>query len=286
MRVEFSITNQRQTPSIHAAALANRPIAGQPGRLFIDTDNPSTGIYRDTGSIWIQIALVGAVGNLQTVTDAGNTSNNHILLTYADQTTENALIFYNNALAKEEYLIEKRGTGITTNDSLVIQSRENISGTTKPVGFLIDGANEIVRSFYEQSFTGGGIKLDFAAQVYEIGDYSGINDGTTISASSTSRTIVLTAGSNYNSTTIEIDDIAQVIRTTYQGGEDGLRLNFVDKTYLLGGNFSNNYFGIDTANSKLLAGADLLSNSSGGNSGQHLKINIGGTDYKIKLENP
>jgi hypothetical protein len=78
-KVNFSVNNQLATPSIHAAPFAQRPAAGQPGRVFIDTDSPSTGIYRDTGTTWIQIAGTGGGGgDLQTVTDAGNTTTNDI----------------------------------------------------------------------------------------------------------------------------------------------------------------------------------------------------------------
>ena len=81
-KVNFSVNNQLATPSIHAAALANRPAAGQPGRVFIDTDNPSTGIYRDTGAIWVQIAETSdpEADTLQTVTDRGNTTTQDIAI--------------------------------------------------------------------------------------------------------------------------------------------------------------------------------------------------------------
>lgn len=81
-KVNFSVNNQLATPSIHAAALANRPAAGQPGRVFIDTDNPSTGIYRDTGTIWVQIAETSdpEADTLQTVTDRGNTTTQDIAI--------------------------------------------------------------------------------------------------------------------------------------------------------------------------------------------------------------
>jgi hypothetical protein len=36
----------------------------------------------------------------------------------------------------------------------------------------------------------------------------------------------------------------------------------------------------------VLTGNTLLSGSSGGNSGQHLCLTIGGTVYKIALQNP
>jgi hypothetical protein len=81
-KVNFSVNNQLATPSIHAAALANRPAAGQPGRVFIDTDNPSTGIYRDTGAIWVQIAETTdpEADTLQTVTDRGNTTTQDVAI--------------------------------------------------------------------------------------------------------------------------------------------------------------------------------------------------------------
>ena len=79
-KVNFSVNNQLATPSIHAAALANRPAFGQPGRVFIDTDNPSTGIYRDTGTTWVQIAATSSpeVDTLQTVTNRGNVTTQSI----------------------------------------------------------------------------------------------------------------------------------------------------------------------------------------------------------------
>jgi len=54
--IDLSILNQRQTPAFYASSLATRPAFGFAGRIFIDTDSPSTGIYRDTGSAWVQIA--------------------------------------------------------------------------------------------------------------------------------------------------------------------------------------------------------------------------------------
>lgn len=79
-KVNFSVNNQLSTPSIHAAPFAQRPAAGQPGRVFIDSDNPSTGIYRDTGTTWVAIGNPSSpdVDTLQIVTDRGNTTTNSI----------------------------------------------------------------------------------------------------------------------------------------------------------------------------------------------------------------
>jgi hypothetical protein len=56
--------------------LATRPAASFVGRIFIDSDNPSTGLYRDTGTAWVQIADPGAgtTGTLQQVTTNGSST--------------------------------------------------------------------------------------------------------------------------------------------------------------------------------------------------------------------
>lgn len=74
--IQFNILNQLQTPAFYASSLATRPAFGFDGRVFIDTDIPSTGLYRDTGSAWVAIADPGAgtTGTLQQVTTNGNTT--------------------------------------------------------------------------------------------------------------------------------------------------------------------------------------------------------------------
>lgn len=242
MRVNFSVTNQLATPAIHAAALANRPPAGQPGRLFVDTDNPSSGIYRDTGTVWENITGGASAGNLQTVTDAGNTTDNNILLTYPDNTLANALVFYNDQLAQEEYLIEKRGTGITTNDSLAIQSRGNISPSTNPVGFLIDGANDIIKTFYTTSYTTKGLLFDFVNDEYYFGNVFTVNDKIEIVGG------VITIGNNIRRIEITNDPI---IKTIYNNNDIGLNLDFTNGFFRLGDISSSFYFETDTANQKI-----------------------------------
>ncbi len=56
IEVKLDVLNQKATPALYAAPLASRPAAGFVGRLFIDSDNPSTGLYRDTGTTWVQVA--------------------------------------------------------------------------------------------------------------------------------------------------------------------------------------------------------------------------------------
>ena len=54
IELKSGVTNQFGAPSINENTFANRPSAGQPGRIFIATD---TGLmYRDTGSTWTTLS--------------------------------------------------------------------------------------------------------------------------------------------------------------------------------------------------------------------------------------
>lgn len=67
MFVDFNILNQLGSPSINSNTFANRPAAGQTGRLFVSTDTFE--IYRDNGTGW---DLIGGPGS-STVTGSGAT---------------------------------------------------------------------------------------------------------------------------------------------------------------------------------------------------------------------
>jgi hypothetical protein len=82
-QINFNILNQLQSPAFYASSLASRPTFGFLGRIFIDTDIPSTGLYRDTGTAWVSIADPGAgsTGTLEQVTTNGNTSTKGLSIT-------------------------------------------------------------------------------------------------------------------------------------------------------------------------------------------------------------
>lgn len=65
MFVNFNILNQLGSPAINSNTFANRPAAGQTGRLFVSTDTFE--IYRDNGTSW---DLIGGPGS-STVTGTG-----------------------------------------------------------------------------------------------------------------------------------------------------------------------------------------------------------------------
>jgi hypothetical protein len=65
MFVDFNILNQLGSPAINSNTFANRPAAGQTGRLFVSTDTFE--IYRDNGTTW---DLIGGPGT-STITGTG-----------------------------------------------------------------------------------------------------------------------------------------------------------------------------------------------------------------------
>jgi len=112
--IDLSILNQRQTPAFYASSLATRPAFGFAGRIFIDTDSPSTGLYRDTGSAWVQIADPGAgtTGTLQQVTTNGNTTSQGINIT-AGGLSSNIVTIAANSIGSTANFI---GQTMATND--------------------------------------------------------------------------------------------------------------------------------------------------------------------------
>ena len=100
--IDLSILNQRQTPAFYASSLATRPAFGFAGRIFIDTDSPSTGLYRDTGAAWVQIADPGAgtTGTLQQVTTNGKTTDQGITITAGGLNANNVVLNANTGTVK------------------------------------------------------------------------------------------------------------------------------------------------------------------------------------------
>ena len=67
--VDFSVVNQLNSPALNSNTFANRPSAGQAGRLFVSTDTFE--IYRDNGTTW---DLIGGPGT-STITGTGTAGN-------------------------------------------------------------------------------------------------------------------------------------------------------------------------------------------------------------------
>ena len=127
--IDLSILNQRQTPAFFASSLATRPAFGFAGRIFIDSDVPSTGLYRDTGSAWVQIADPGAgtTGTLQQVTTNGNTTTLRII----------GQSFQGNAVDGDYFL---KSEDIEFRNQAISDSFRLVGGGDPTKGFIYFGA--------------------------------------------------------------------------------------------------------------------------------------------------
>jgi hypothetical protein len=75
---DSGVLNQFGSPSLNSNTFANRPAAGQTGRLFVSTD--TLVLYRDNGSSWQVVSATGSTQNLEQTTTNGNTSTKGIFL--------------------------------------------------------------------------------------------------------------------------------------------------------------------------------------------------------------
>lgn len=129
--IDLSILNQRQTPAFYASSLATRPAFGFAGRIFIDTDSPSTGLYRDTGAAWVQIADPGAgtTGTLQQVTTNGNTTTQGITITAGGLSSNIVTIAANGLGSTANYI----GQTMASNDNWKIYG----NGASADIGEMV-----------------------------------------------------------------------------------------------------------------------------------------------------
>jgi len=89
MFVNFNILNQLGSPAINSNTFANRPAAGQTGRLFVSTDTFE--IYRDNGTSW---DLIGGPGT-STITGTG-TATQVAYFTSSQAIGSSANLFWDN----------------------------------------------------------------------------------------------------------------------------------------------------------------------------------------------
>jgi hypothetical protein len=152
--VDYDILNQKQTPAFYASSLATRPAFGFPGRIFIDTDTPSSGIYRDTGSAWVQVADPGAgtTGTLQQVTTNGNTTTLPILVQSISIGKGNLSVATNTTLGVASLINNTTGASNTA-----------IGNQTLPVNTTGTG-NTAIGSFSLAANTTGGYNTGIGQQ--------------------------------------------------------------------------------------------------------------------------
>lgn len=156
-------------------------------------------------------------------------------------------------------------SGISINSSLIqIYNTDNIAITGN--NLITINSNSVVSRSANQLET--GINLDFANLIFSFGHV------------------------NYGTNYLEFDSEIATFKAgseiyLYAGNKCGLYSN-IAVSYIgdITGNGNSSSFGIDDTSQTLIATGNLLRSTSGSVSGQHLKINVGGTDYVIELKNP
>jgi hypothetical protein len=264
--------NIKETPGFIADTFSNRPAAGNVsiGTIFIGTDNNS--IYRSDGTNWSTLGGGGSTPNLQAVLTAGNTSNNIGLqiddlinndyfridtVTYGIPTIE----FYNFLSSAKSNLNYGALTFYNNfaNKGLYIDifSLQTQNLTTNKYSKLYYDENR----FYT-AFNNGlaelqmGLLIDGDNRIYALGDNFNVQ----------------------NYTKIVVNDSVPEIYINCANGQ-----SYIGDGY----NFGNNtWLCVDDLNQQLQLSGNLKSNTAGGNSGQHLKVTVGGVNYKIQLLNP
>lgn len=129
--------------------------------------------------------------------------------------------------------------------------------------FKFDGANQV---FKTSDYLGNdtGLKLDFALNRFYLGDFQGLLSNVYFFADN-DNAFALIISNGY---------------TNFQGDGPFTQIGDCAATQ------NSTTFGVNDSSQTLSGSGNLRSASAGGNSGQHLKIRLGGTDYKIQLLNP
>lgn len=292
--INNGVSNIKATPGIIADDYANIPAATNvaTGTIFIDTVGLT--IYRSESGGWFALGGGGGTPNFDAVLNQGNSTTNYCeflglpyrvaidaLNVSVEETTLNlsANLRYDKLQISYSNFNLYFDKGIfstfnATNNTIKLDLQNDYIISTKynpanageiEIGLKLDFLND----FYYLGNNSSGIFIDLDSQIYKFGDYD---------------------FGGANGTNILIDDAGSIISTRVAGSlEKGLYFDFINSLYKIGdfyATMNNTYLIINDANQKIELSNNLKSATAGGSAGQHLKINIGGTDYKIALLNP
>ena len=324
--LENSANNFGASAGLLANTLANRPTQAALGTLFIGTNNLILYRYNgSTWDIISGGGIAGATNGLQVIgTDIGlgggltqNTDINCFNYNFKFEVfnsfaigdgTEPTLILNSSA---QTFITSFNGNevGLQFDFSVNRYFFGDFDFVFNGTSLTIDDSNQVIKT-YGQS-TEIGLKLDFNNGVYLFGDMNFIVNGTSFVIDDGNQ-IIKTVGANNdvglkldfpnaqyllgdfnnnnNGTHLFITDLAEIILSVNRNNYRGLKLDFGNLQYWLGdySSTTNGYWLLmDDGNGQLVFnGANLISGTASGNSGQHLVIVLNGNPYKIKLENP
>lgn len=290
------------TAGLLSNTLANRPAMAALGTIFYSTDTLQ--IFRYTGTTWVEYGAGGGGG----ITGADNGLSVVGTEVYLGGTllgsTQVVLDVNSFTFAGDNFGAD---FFIDPVNYLYAFGRNNVLDTGLNIN--IDGNLYLLYTQYLTYQT--GIYLDYGNISYKFGHIDGVGVNTFIKV----ETDHITTNYDNDIAGLDIDFRNRVYRFgDFQNNDYYISIdaanniwnNYFNGTYRIGGNtrsgleagstitllgdWSGNYnsttFGVDDDIEMLIGSGNLLTGSASGNSGQHLKVNIGGTDYVIELKNP
>jgi hypothetical protein len=316
--VDFHILNQKATPAIYADTLALRPAAGFAGRLFIATDSPY-GVFRDTGSSWVQIASNGGGGGSSTGVNGLNGTTN---IGLGGTLANNTLIVGNN----KSFSFQDTSLYITGSSDINSQSylQHSPSATTILTENKLNTNSAqlyVQYNLINSIFNGSayyGLSLDDSTGKFVLGDYGNdrkynsivVNDSTSefyfttsfnqsntaqdlfyaSNASSSNRFVKIGDFNEYqNGVSLIIDDANnQFYTNSLISGTAGIEFNFGSENYRFGANNAliecdNSGQSIKLNTNNLLLSGTITTNTPPGINPLYLNVNVNGIDYRILM---
>lgn len=313
--VDFKILNQKATPAIYADTLALRPAAGFEGRLFVATDSPY-GVFRDTGTAWVQVASNGGGGGGSTGVNGLNGTTNIGLggtLTGFTQILggTNDILFRSN----NNFTIDRCNNidikSITS--SSVGGGRLNLTLLKSELFFgdnITYTAINLTSSRIKTNYGAGeiGLDLNYSNGLYTIGDFGFTSKKTQIRVDDGNTKIYFTTGASTSNTTPDLllaENVSSSVRSIklgdFQNYNNGCSIQIDDgfpkifSTYLnknMGFEISGNecFFGendIDFLGLRINASSGDVSFRATGNqaNGLFFNVNTGVYNFGDRLVN-
>lgn len=267
--VDFKILNQKGTPAIYADTLALRPAAGFEGRLFVATDSPY-GVFRDTGTAWVQVAAGTGSSGSTGVNGLNGTTNIGLGGTLANNTSIDGNNKTFDLLNTDAILFQASNLSNNGVSSIVFNSLNNsfafqsITGSTQS-SEIIQNKTQIITKFDGGNF---GLSLNNSNGKFSLGDYNNDRKYNSFVVNDDANTFYLTTSYNQvntdqdlfyasnatsnirfvklgdfnqyaNQYSFIVDDANQFIKTTNATGDTGIILT--NKVAYLGSYNSTKY---------------------------------------------
>lgn len=158
----------------------------------------------------------------------------------------------------------------------------DFNSTNNGTFIIVDDGNQVFVTINQGNDV--GLFLDFGKRRYYLGDFSGYNNGTTLDIREDVDKIITRNNFGLQGISLDLGTLFYKFGDyDFLGNNTYIAVKDSSKEINL---FTNGGFIFFYADALIFSGSGLQSNSSGGNSGEHLVITLNGNQYKIKLENP